>query len=368
MQRTFLTSIALGLTLSGQVAGQDADRLQLHVVPTTLKSCRLLAMSRDDDGFIWAGSIHQAIHRYDPRTGDVVTVPLPVKATASSCICVGKKVYVLGQSHPHLLVLDRTTWQFHAYNYPSPKPDVWFGTQAVGGRYIYMFDRGSAGVIKWDTQTDTGRPIPYPYPGPLPSWGHYESGDQAVWCKVWDYAGGRYLPVGIARLDEATDRFTGWYPFPQGDDKLKPYTDPKAIFFLPYTLRGMLVPFDFKEKRWCSFVKVPWFGELFGFIGLPVSHRERWYFPLSTFNGSEVGCDGRPYHFCNYILEFDPRDRRLSFPTLAARDAYHQVAYMLSTGDAFFATGSNIRERDGSLKQDRAGEIVFWQTMAPVKK
>ena len=31
----------------------------------------------------------------------------------------------------------------------------------------------------------------------------------------------------------------------------------------------------------------------------------------------------------------------------------------------FFATGSNIREKDGSLNRDRKGEVVFWQTLKP---
>ena len=48
-------------------------------------------------------------------------------------------------------------------------------------------------------------------------------------------------------------------------------------------------------------------------------------------------------------------------------NAYHQVSYTLSAGDAFFATGSNIREADGTLNQARAGECVFWQTVKPGK-
>jgi sugar lactone lactonase YvrE len=66
-------------------------------------------MSKDDDGFVWAGSIHRKVHRYDPRTGDVQTVEIPSSATASSCICVGEKVYVLGQTYPRLIVHHRAT-------------------------------------------------------------------------------------------------------------------------------------------------------------------------------------------------------------------------------------------------------------------
>jgi streptogramin lyase len=95
-----LTTVILLVRCTPIQAEPPQGQMRLHVVPTTLKSYRLLAMSKDEAGFIWAGSIHQAIHRYDPRTGKVETIPLPCKATASACICVGDKVYILGQSHP----------------------------------------------------------------------------------------------------------------------------------------------------------------------------------------------------------------------------------------------------------------------------
>jgi hypothetical protein len=41
---------------------------------------------------------------------------------------------------------------------------------------------------------------------------------------------------------------------------------------------------------------------------------------------------------------------------------------MLSAKGEFFATGSNIREKDGKLNRDRAGEVVFWQTQKPATK
>ena len=38
---------------------------------------------------------------------------------------------------------------------------------------------------------------------------------------------------------------------------------------------------------------------------------------------------------------------------------------MLSARGNFYATGSNIREADGSLNAERRGEVVFWQTQKP---
>jgi hypothetical protein len=337
----------------------------LYVVPTSVKSYRLLAMSMDADGFIWAGSIHRAVHRYDPRTAAVETIKLPYDSSASNCICVGDKVYILGQSYAKLIIYDRKTKQFRETPYPSAKPDVWYGTELVDDRHLFLFDRGGAGLIRWDTQTDTGSVVNWPYPGPVPSVGRYEPRDRAVWCQLWDYTGGQYKPVAIARYDPASDRFTGRYPFPAEGADPPDYTDADATFFLPHTLKGKLYPFDFKALRWCRPLTVPRFGERFAFIGLSTQFRGRYYFSLSTYNGGELGCDGKPYHFCNGLLEFDPATRQFAFPTLEAKDAYYQVAYTLSAGGQFFATGANIREPDGRLNQARAGEVVFWQTRPP---
>ena len=337
--------------------------LNLHVIPTSVVSYRLLSMSRDPDGFVWAGSIHQAIHRYDPRTREIKTIPLPTKSTASACICAGEKVYVLGQSYPRLIIYDRKTGTFIEKEYPSAKPDVWYGTEPVGDRFLYLFDRGSAGVIKWDTTTETGKVVPWPYQTPFPSSGQYEAADNAVWCRIWDMTDAQYKPVGLARLDAAKDEFTEWYPFPDGDTNLKPYIEPKSTFYLPFSLKGKVVPFDFKARRWCRFLDVPEYGKRFGFLGGATTHDGRQYFSLSTYNGKNTGCDGQPYHFVNAILELDPETARFTFLTLEAPDKYYQIAYMLSAGGEFFATGTNIREANGALNGNRAGEVVFWQSL-----
>src|SRR5688572_2333980 len=106
-----------------------SDRLtpmQLHIVPVPVRSYRLLSMTMDDDGSIWVGSTHRVIHRYDPRTGSVESVPLPYDANASSCVCVREKVYVLGMTYPRLICYNRRERQFRELDYPSPQPEVWY--------------------------------------------------------------------------------------------------------------------------------------------------------------------------------------------------------------------------------------------------
>lgn len=241
---------------------------------------------------------------------------------------------------------------------------VW--DRLVDGKFLYLFDRGSAGIIRWNTDTDTGGAIAYPYKTPLPGFGRYVAAENAVWCGVWDFAEGQYVPLGLARLDVAKSTFTGWFPFPSENTGGEPFTDPSTTLFYPYTLRGKLVPFDTRQCKWRQPIEAPGFGTRFGFIGLASIHDGSWYFSISTYNGTPTGCDGQPYHFCNALMEFDPRTSEFAFPTLDVKDRYYQVSYHLSAGGQLFATGNNIRQADGSLDQSKPGDIIVWQTQAVV--
>jgi hypothetical protein len=348
--------------------GMAAEPPVFHTVSLPVQSPRLLGMSMDEDGFIWVGSTHRTVYCYDPRTGFMEEIRLPYDSSTSQTICVGRKVYLLGQTYPKLMIYDRRAREFREVAFPTTQPDVWYGTEAVDGKHLYLFDRGSAGVIKWDAITDTGTSIAFPYELPSPTSGRYTAADGAVWCNLWDLADGQYVPLGLARLDATTDKFTGWFPFPKADSELAPFANPETTVFYPYTLKGKLVPFDWRERRWCQAIDVPDFGRRFGFIGGGTAYDGRWYFSISTYNGTATGCDGKPYHFCNGLLQFDPQTRRFAFPSVDVDGAYFQVAYTLSAGGHLFATGNNIREQDGSLNMSRTGEAIFWQTLRPKRE
>lgn len=347
------------------------EPLKMYVVHLPIQSYRLLAMAMDEDGDIWFGSIHHVIHRYTPSTGAVETVPLPQDTAdynlwASQSLPANGKVYVLTQAYPKLIIYDRAARRFTEKPYPSPRPDVWYGLSHPDGDHLYLFDRGSVGIIKWDTRTETGTVIPYPYKTLMPSFGQFDPRDGAVWCGIWDYTGGRYQPVAIARLDTRTDSFAGLWYFPKDDAGLQPYTDPETTRFYPWTLKGKLMPFDFKAQRWCKFIDVPEYGKRFGFIGFNTPYRDKLYFSLSTYNGGDdLGIDGKQYHFANSILVFDPRRRRFDFLTLDVPGAYYQIAYTLNARGQFYATGSNILTEEGRIFRENRGDIIVWQTHPP---
>src|SRR4030095_1114811 len=57
------------------------------------------------------------------------------------------------------------------------------------------------------------------------------------WNRSWIFVRG---PQGIARLDIATDKFTGIWEFPRMDhnEALEPVTDEEHTFYLPWSLKG----------------------------------------------------------------------------------------------------------------------------------
>jgi hypothetical protein len=345
-----------------------AGAVELNIIPIPIQSYRLLDMSMDDEGFVWFGSTHQVLHRYGPRTGQVENFPVPYETPAiNNCSCVDSKVYILGQVYPRLIVFDRASRTFSEQAYPSPQPNVWYGTELIDNRLLYFFDRQSVGVIRWDTQSNAGKAMPYPYETSRPTSGIHVAADNSLWCRIPNLSQGIYVSHGVARYDLARDEFTGLYPFPTTDADLPRYDEPESTLFFNLPLAGKLVPFDFKRKEWRRSISIPRFGELFAFVGGTSVHKGRHYFSLSTYNGTPTGCDGKPYHFLNVLLEFDPASGEFSFPTLEVKDKYYQISYHFSAGGELFATGSNIRRMDGTLYQANRGDCVVWQSK-PLEK
>src|SRR6185437_818117 len=117
--------------LTGAVAAADQSAMRMYVVHLPIHSYRLLAMAMDRNGDIWFGSIHHVVHRYNPRTGTVETIPLPrttvnYKLWASQSLPMNNKVYFLG-AYPNLIIFNLNQKAFTEKPYPSPKPDMWYG-------------------------------------------------------------------------------------------------------------------------------------------------------------------------------------------------------------------------------------------------
>ena len=223
------TACTVETPAQGGGAPAGASDVELHAVKIALSSERLTYPSRDESGFIWASS-SSLLTRYDPNTREMDAIPHPFNASIGHSVAFSQKVYMLGVGYPRLMVFDRASATFSELAYPVVNADVWYAAEEihgqVDGRHMYLFNRSSPTVIKWDTLSDTAVVIPYPYPTPSPYIGRYIPSDGAIWCNVWDFTAMGYSPVGIARLDLATDQFDEFHPFPTDDAGLALYTDP----------------------------------------------------------------------------------------------------------------------------------------------
>lgn len=369
MSRLRRVLMLMVLTVVAGVADKSEPRM--YVVHLPIHSYRLLAMAMDQNGDIWFGSIHHVVHRYNPRTRTVETIPLPkttvhYKLWASQSLPMNNKVYFLGEAYPNLIIYNPTRKTFTEKPYPSSKPDVWYGVASPDKQHLYLFDRGGVGLIKWDTKTDTGKAIPYPYKTLMPSFGGYDPRDRGIWAGIWDYTDEKYRPIAITRLDTQTDSFSGIWYVPKNDTDLLPCTTPESTRYYAWTLKGKLMPFDIREKRWCKFIDVPGLDTEYGFIGIGTPFHGHWYFSLSSYSGhDDPGIDGNQYHFLNSILDLDPKTGSLHFLTLNIPGKYYQIAYMLNAGGHFYATGSNIQLPDGKIVRENKGDIIVWQTLRP---
>jgi hypothetical protein len=353
----------------GAAAPAGASNVQLFPVQIPQSGERLTYPSRDESGFIWAANT-SALTRYDPSTGQMdAPIPHPFNTSIGHSVALSQKVYLLGLGYPNLIIYHRATGTFSQLPYPVANADVWYAAEEfhgqIDGRHMFMFNRSSPAVIKWDTLTDTGMVIPYPYNTPSPYIGRFIPADGAIWCNVWDFSGVLYAPLGIARLNLATDQFDGFFPFPTDDAALAPYNNPAGTLFYQWTFEGKLIPFDVANRRFCRFIDVPGYKQSFRWIGMSSVHAGRWYFVASNLGVSGTGFDCRPPHFLNSLLEFDPATGQFAVATLEIPGAYYQVTYILSAGGEFFATCNNILESDGSLNIGRVGEFLYWQSIDP---
>lgn len=343
--------------------------ISLNPVPTSVSLSRPTYMSRDEAGFIWATSPDRVLTRFDPSLGQITAIPHPFNAVVGHSVALSQKVYMLGLGYPNLMIYHRASGTFSEVPYPVANADVWYAAEEIhgpiDGRHMYLFNRSSPAVIKWDTLTDTGTVIPYPYNSPAPYVGRYIPTDGAIWCNSWDFSGGQYRPVGIARLNLATDQFDEFHLFPSDGTSLAPYIDPDPTLTLFYqrSFDGKLMPFDVPNRRFCRYIDTLGYKQLYSWIGMSSVHDGRWYFVLATLNVQGTGFDCKPYHFLNALLEFDPATGQFAVATLQMPNAYYQTSYILSVDNELYCMCNDILENDGSLNVGRIGQVLYWQSV-----
>ncbi|MBI83294.1 MAG: hypothetical protein CMJ81_08875 [Planctomycetaceae bacterium] len=350
-------------TASGLVSRAESGNLNLPTLVGTrldgLQAYRLLDMDMDQEGQIWVGSTRGRFLRYDPQTRLHRLIQIPGGETSSCSVCVGTKVYVLGQKYPRLRVYDRVAGRWQEYAYPTRGVDFWYATPTRDRRQLVMFNYGDRAVVFWDTETDTGSAVSYSLEGPPPGFGFLAEEGRAMYSVVSEWP---YRLLKLVRLDMSAKRWSQEWAIPHSDDqiaRIRPGEPDGEVLWMPHTMEGYLLAFHTGLRRWTDRMKIPGYGENFHFVGFSTRHAGLHYFSVSTFDGVE----GRPHHFLNALLVFDLKTRQFDLLRLPSTgNDYHQVSYTLSAGGRLFCTGTNIRQADGSLVNGGVGDVIFWQS------
>jgi len=324
---------------------------------------RFLAMSMDDRGYIWMGNSTKTLFRYDPRDGSLKIIPMPASIPVgqfiASVFAINRKVYLLLEKSPVLAVYDPVKGEFTTRKLPAAEANTWFGTPAGHTPFLYLFDRDVSGLIKWDTRNDSATVISYPYQGPLPSAGVFVVEEDALYCPIWN--GNK-----MVRLNLATSRFDGEYPTPWKDAEPTGVVPLGDKLYVSDRLNGRLLVFSLASHSWGQAVPIPEYGKVFGFVGGGLAYRDIAYFSLSTYkNPAGDSIDGKPYHFLDRFLAYDPRAGKFSYLQLPRQpNEYPQTAYLLAGSDGhLYFFGQDIYDpKTGVLEREYHGKAIAYQT------
>jgi len=322
-------------------------------------------MSMDEAGYIWLGNATKTLFRYDPRNGAVKAIPLPASIPVgqfiASAFAINRKVYLLLEKSPVLAVYDAAKGEFTTRKLPATEANTWFGTPAGHTPFLYLFDRDISGLMKWDTRNDSATVFSYPYPGPLPSAGVFFEEEDALYCPI--YNGNK-----IVRFNLRMDKFDGEYPTPWRDAQPTGVVPIAHKLFVSDRLNGRLLVFDLKNRAWTQAIPIPDYGKTFGFVGGGVAYRGIAYFSLSTYkNEAGDSIDGKPYHFLDRFLAYDPQTKDFGYLSLEHQlKEYPQTAYLLTGRDGqLYCFGQDIYDpKTGVLDRAYHGKAMAYQTRA----
>lgn len=356
-----LAILAWPASAIGQVRLPKIYRVDLKIDPSLVQ--RFLAMSMDASGAIWFGTTTKTLFRYEPRSGRIETIAVPPTAPVgqfiASSLAMDRRIYMLLEKSPLLLVYDLASGKFSMPPLPSEKANTWYGTKVPGSTFLYLFDRDVSGLIKWDTRDDTSAVVPYPYSGPMPWAGVYVAVEKAIYCPIWN-------AHKMVRFDLATGRFTAEFPTPWPDAEPTGVVPVGHAIYVSDRLKGRLLVFDLRTHRWARAIAVPAYGEVFGFVGGGLEYRGIAYYSLSTYKsvaGDSV--DGKPYHFLDRFLAYDPNSNRFGYlRSIHGEKEYPQTAYLLAgeDGELYFFGQDIFDPKTGILTREYHGKAMAFQT------
>jgi streptogramin lyase len=358
--------------------GRPIQLPRLHRVPLGIKTGRLHEVQPSDDGCLWFWTgVGDLLIRYDPRTGKVERHRLVAEERPElHKEFIGRHFFPLGKggkiylsdirmASRHLPVYHPDTRRVTFAPLPAPAPEkplfLYKGLAPEHGPYLYLFVKEPPGVIQWDPRSDTGEVFPYPYGAAGPWFGDLAADGKTLWCPLWD-------ANALARLDVTTGKWTGHWPSPHRRAQPTGAGLIGPCYYSPDLLEPRLLIFDTVAERWGPPVAVPGQGKEFGILAGGLIYNQRVYCALNTYKGyippgGPLGVDGKPHHFLDRWLCYDPQAEQLAHLVCRGTEGeYWLTCYGAVSGKHLYLTAFHAMDQDGTIGQGRLGEAAVFQT------
>jgi hypothetical protein len=351
-------------------------QIQLEVVD-------MRANHADGSLWFWGGASARCLLRYDPATGKTEVHPLPRSANgehklASHLYLLVKrgKVYMVDLRDPcsHVAIYDvnqrRLSFAPLLSGRPEGKMGIVTGNAPKTGPYLYYFIGADAaetsanhnGLIRWDTRTARGKFIAYPYDGPDPIFGVESSDGASIWSPIWN-------GNALARFDVRSSQWNGYWKTP-----FEKETQPTSAgtlgnrFYCVDLFRPRLLPFATKTKKWLPPIFVPGHGQIFGVLGGGWIYQDKIFCSMATLkgyipHGGPIGVDGKPWHFLDRHLCYDPNTETFTHQVLKGTETeYWMNSVSVLQGQHMYFVAINLRQPDNTIDQFGRGEVAIFQT------
>jgi hypothetical protein len=343
------------------------------------KTTRPFMPDVDHNGILWCGS---ADHFFSLNTK---SMNVEQHETAylennpfSTCLCQDDKVYILAQKSPHLYMYHSVKKEFSKFNLPDPESNIWFGVRVPNDPRLYLYVRNRGKLLVWDSERETGTEIAYPEKM-VGLWsGFYIADDRAIYS---------FTPPGepcrLVRFDLQKQQFDAPISAPEPGLEITGVNPIGDTVYCADRFTGRIIPYNFVERQWGKPIKIPGFKKVFGFIGMGTTYNGMALYCLSSYLGSSkwdfdsnkylstgednIGIDGKPYHFLNKYLVFDPRTQEAGF--LEAPETpgkrYPLICYSKVHHGRLFISGYDLGDVRGNLAPigAREGELCVFHSV-----
>jgi hypothetical protein len=380
LKTTGLAAVAAGFPGLARLSPGGGTSLQVPKMELSWQrwmTTRPFAIDHDSRGKIWFGS--SRFFCYDPltRTTEMLdNAPLEGKPY-STCLCQGDKIYVLTQKSPDLFVYHQGTKSYSKHRLPDEESNIWYGVRVPSDPRLYLYVRNLNKLVVWDSELDTGKEIPYPESMDLWS-GFHIPGDDALYSFTLDAK-----PCRLVRFDLKKQKFDGIVPAPEPGLEITGVNPIGTHVYCADRFTGRIFPFDIVHRSWGDPVAIPGHKSVFSFIGMGTSFKGKAYYCLSTYKGTmkwdfnknkylstgdeNIGIDGKPHHFMNKYLVFDPASGESGFLEAPAIEGkrYPLICYSTVWNNRLVITGYDLGDVDHNLAPmgEKEGELCVFQTV-----